>query len=325
MNPAKNIIRLIALVIVLFSIAAIVMVSYTAATLPGCTMCHIAKGKAQGSSASETTKVAMGYTPHKDIACVDCHVRKGFIPQVSFGIRETFSMIIPIINSDSFDSPNSYEPQCRGCHADLTATVENNGIRINHPLCATKDSCIACHKTTAHRTKDGPKGSYTMDGCYSCHDTIKTDKGCTLCHSDKGDRTLQTDSSWSVTHGPNWEKTHGMGNLSTCATCHKPETCEKCHGTGVPHTKTFFMLHGASAQDKNQNCISCHKPKFCKDCHNGFEMPHPVGFLQAHSSIAKNSKDATCLYCHSSSDCTNCHAAHVHPGGAVGTSKGSRK
>lgn len=328
MNTPKNIIRIIVLVISLFVLGGLLLVGYTAIALPGCVTCHIAADKDAGASASDMAKVAMEYTPHKDVACIDCHVGTGFVPRVSFGVQETFSMMIPLIGSDSFDAPSSYEPRCMRCHTSLEGTLENNGIKIKHSSCAVEDSCVACHKTTAHRTKDGPTGSYTMDGCYSCHSSLQNSKDCTLCHADKGARTGQTNSSWAVTHGPNWETTHGMGNLDTCATCHKPETCVKCHGTGVPHTSNFFNLHGAAAKDKGQNCVSCHKPKFCSDCHNGFDMPHPKGFLQKHSSIAKNDKDPSCLKCHSINDCNGCHAAHVHPGGAIGTissSKGGAK
>lgn len=322
MNAAKNILRIIVLVLVLFCLAGVVMVGYTAATLPGCVSCHLTSDKSKGSSSDESAKVVMEYTPHKDISCADCHVGKGLIPQVSFGVQQTFSMMIPLIDSDSFDAPSSYESRCVTCHADLKDTVENNGIRVNHSFCATQDSCISCHKTTAHRTKDGPSGSYTMDGCYSCHSTIQSSKGCTLCHADQGERTRQTSSSWAVTHGPNWEKTHGMGNLKTCATCHKPAVCAKCHGTGVPHSATFFHTHGESSQDEGQNCASCHKPEYCSDCHNGYEMPHPEKFIEEHSSIAKDEKDPTCLRCHSVADCDGCHAAHIHPGGAAGTING---
>jgi hypothetical protein len=46
------------------------------------------------------------------------------------------------------------------------------------------------------------------------------------------------------------------------------------------------------------------------------EMPHPNGFLKAHSEITNNMGEDACLRCHTREDCTTCHVGHVHPGGA---------
>lgn len=299
------------------------LVAYNSAFLPGCETCHLSTSQAVAKDANKEAggivKITTEHSPHNDVKCSACHVGNSVAERIGFGSRMTFSMMFRVIDSKNFDSLGAYDPQCRSCHADLTKVVDNKGIRIDHDKCVGTRACASCHGTTGHQKEDGPNATYAMDECYSCHFSIASSKDCEQCHTTKDNKLRIAKTSWNVTHGVNWEQTHGMGDMKTCGTCHPQEMCGRCHGLGVPHQDNFFKLHGGMAQAKEQNCTSCHQQNFCSDCHNGYEMPHPAGFTQAHSSLASDLRDARCIKCHGVADCDGCHAAHVHPGGAIGT------
>jgi len=295
-----------------------------AIALPGCESCHIEK---DGTSTADKTggapPVAQDHSVHASVKCVKCHVGSGFSQRVSYGARMGFEMIIPIVHQNNFDANSNYSTQCVACHK-VQGVVVNNGIKINHTKCVTDANCIDCHGKVAHQANAGAvTTTYSMDGCYTCHSGIARTEGCSLCHADKDGQKRQSSTAWKVTHGVNWRQTHGMGDLNTCKTCHASAMCAKCHGSDVPHEKGFLALHGKASQSKAARCYTCHKQAFCTDCH-GFVMPHPKGFVKVHDKVAKDDTDARCLKCHDAKDCSGCHAAHVHPGGSIGTLGGGK-
>lgn len=298
----------LAIIFSLFALS-ILSVGAVAAFPPKCASCHVGKN----------AKVAISTTHsvHKNQSCVSCHAGKRVVERVSFGAQVMYSMMIPAFDSQNFDSTKGYDSRCKSCHSQLSGTITNNGISIDHTSCAANQSCASCHGSTGHTVSGSVSSTrYTMDKCFTCHSSLASSKSCTTCHTGRTTKEIQQTSAWKVTHGPNWKQTHGMGNLDTCSVCHSSSMCATCHGSGVPHPTGFFEDHGAYAQSKKANCTSCHKETYCTDCHGGFEMPHPKDFLKSHSSSANSMTDSKCTYCHSKSDCNDCHAKHVHPGGA---------
>jgi hypothetical protein len=158
-----------------------------------------------------------------------------------------------------------------------------------------------------------------MERCVACHTERNASLECETCHDDKVDREQVTSTIWRVTHGSTWQVTHGMGDTDSCATCHHPTYCSRCHGVALPHPADFGTTHGAPAQAARAKCSQCHDRKaFCDDCH-GISMPHPASFLPKHSKLAAERHDGACMKCHYESDCDNCHTRHIHPGGTDGT------
>jgi hypothetical protein len=119
-------------------------------------------------------------------------------------------------------------------------------------------------------------------------------------------------SAWDLTHGPNWEKAHGMGDQKTCLSCHKSEMCIKCHDTEVPHPQPWAYLHAESAKQNIEACSRCHKNDYCSNCHR-LQMPHPAGFLKEHQKIVEDLGKDVCWRCHNEDNCTPCHAQATHP------------
>ncbi len=119
--------------------------------------------------------------------------------------------------------------------------------------------------------------------------------------------------SFAKTHGADWQKLHGMGDLNTCAACHTLVRCESCHGVALPHPDAWMNAHGGESLEDPRVCLTCHSEDFCARCH-GLTMPHGEGFRKEHASVASSHEDATCLACHDVESCDGCHARHAHPG-----------
>lgn len=260
-----------------------------------------------------------GDSAHADASCVSCHAGADPLARVDFGFRQAYGMMIPLAKGAMRDPGVAYTDRCTACHVEgIGGIVKRDGITIDHSKCTVGRSCIDCHGGLAHGDTTGVWiNAYTMDLCLDCHSTADARRDCTTCHEGQraGDRPVY--KAFAVTHGPDWERTHGMGDQQTCTACHEPDKCAKCHGAGVPHIAGFYELHGDAAKDATANCSTCHATSFCTDCHGSYDMPHPDTFIETHSTTAKSLDDPSCLPCHKVEDCQQCHAAHIHPGGSI--------
>ncbi len=280
---------------------------YYAVALPGCASCH---GK--GEFAEQTQASA-----HAAVECRSCHVPTAALDRVGFGFRQLFHMVLPLDRGTDRDAAAVPDARCVVCHDKLdTKTSTSNGLRIRHSSCAEGSSCSACHSATAHGTATTWLRVYDMDTCLECHVSQSSVK-CDLCHEGRATERRIKSGTFAVTHGPDWQKTHGMGNAATCTVCHTAATCDKCHGPGLPHDAKFIEKHAEFAVQPDAKCSGCHERSFCNDCH-GTEMPHPAGFTKTHEKTS-DADPAACKRCHSDDDCKTCHEMHVHPGGAIGT------
>lgn len=298
--------RLIWLLVVLPVATVLLLGVYNASALPGCDSCHDG-GLIDATAASS----------HAGTECASCHVAPGAIDRLSFGFRQLFHMQLKLVGEGGRDWADVPDPRCITCHLDIETGVTNsNGISVRHSECARSSSCTDCHSTVAHGKSVSWVRVYDMETCLECHVTAaQTD--CDMCH--KGQRTAdRVDSGvFAVTHGEDWQKTHGMGNSANCTVCHTAANCNKCHGPGLPHDSKFVSTHTTYAQDPKAQCTGCHATSFCSDCH-GLEMPHSPTFTAGHEKPATEN-EALCKRCHAESDCVTCHVKHVHPGGAIGT------
>ena len=315
--PSKQIptvLRTAVVVIGAFVALVAVIVGTTAATLPACEACHSSAEWREQDSAHA----------HVEVSCTECHVRPGVASRVTFAYGEVFGMLVPVMPDRGRSAAAVDDDVCLGCHGHiLTSVTESNGLRIAHATCAEGRACADCHSDTAHgESVSWPRVSQ-MDQCLECHSTDSAENNCDKCHAGKSLEARLNSGSWSATHGPNWESTHGMGDPDTCGACHESGFCAKCHGPGVPHGSDFLVQHSRLAARGVSQCETCHETTFCDGCH-GVRMPHPATFTPLHGEVADNKGKETCLRCHDDSDCTTCHNTHVHPGGASEAAGGSR-
>lgn len=300
----------LALSVVCFVLIVAGAVSAAAVSPRFCTACH-------GRETDALTKSA-----HKTIACDRCHTAPSLAGVVDSRLA-VVGMIPAQLVAGSGPAPTVIDnDRCVACHKDvLTATTTSKGLRMNHrALYEKKWSCTRCHPRTAHPSSRAPVLGYSMDVCMQCHTPTTADlTACDMCHVGKYPSVRQqagATTPWGITHGPNWRKTHGMGNLNTCAACHQDGYCATCHKIDMPHPANFPSEHGKvvlSRESGTEDCFVCHKRTTCDNCH-GIEMPHPTGFIKTHSKTVGRMGQAVCERCHAESSCLDCHATHIHPG-----------
>lgn len=271
---------------------------------------------------------SLGETPHAQLRCERCHMAVGL-----YGLVENRAAMVSMLPAAAGvgTGPDLRVDNgtCLECHAAvLTVPVSGSGIRMSHAEVERANwSCTRCHAFSMHPgDQQMSQGTYSMGDCMECHNATPTNPGtCDVCHvPDKspeptasGGRDAERSSPWRVTHGPNWEQTHGMGQLNTCKACHPENYCVRCHGMQVPHPHGFIKDHGRQVMDRanaEADCTTCHLASVCVDCHGGVEMPHPTGFLEDHSQQVKEDGDEVCGRCHDKKSCDGCHTRHTHPG-----------
>lgn len=279
-----------------------------------CSSCHAMRPFADGQHAGA----------HARVACFRCHAASP-AEFVALRVRELEDMWPATVTSfgrATVSGPGTGvgDGGCASCHAGmLDEIVARGGLRVRHATCAAGSSCVDCHSGSVHGKVTRAVLPLAMERCVACHDGKQATSACDACHAAKLVSQRLATGSWRVTHGPNWEKTHGLGQLDTCRACHPTDYCARCHGVELPHPDGFPRQHGMLAKAKRKQCLGCHDERaFCTPCH-GVAMPHPVSFLPQHSKIASGFADPRCSRCHPRDTCDSCHAAHTHPGNTRGT------
>ena len=307
-GPGRN--RRIA-VGVLLAFVAIIVAATAIGSLPGvCASCHGAQASATEASA------------HASTSCYDCHLDNG-IWGLAAQKNAEFSRMYPaaLLGRDLTNPSRAIgRSACLKCHEKvLDGVTAGDGLSIKHKVCAPGPTCDECHSTVAHEEAVRWIMNPSMEDCVACHRSQGVSVECETCHTGEPAERRNIRGPWQVTHGAQWRKTHGMGDQSSCGTCHPADFCARCHGVPVPHTADFGLTHGTYAEKDRKACLTCHKSEeaFCDDCH-GVSMPHPAGFTRQHTSIAKGESDPGCIRCHVETDCTLCHSYHIHPGGGRG-------
>lgn len=288
-----------------------VLLTAAASRQETCVACH------------QTEAKGVAATGHSNVSCDDCHAGTtgfGLVSSRVQVVNMAVAQVVPGVGTGL--SPDIDNKRCLLCHQkDMNKTVTVDGIRMNHRTPTQKGwKCQTCHPDAGHPVKGDKAAAYTMDMCMTCHSINARDiKSCQMCH-DKNAKPTENgrsgSSPWKVTHGPNWQKTHGMGDLATCKNCHGGTFCVQCHNTNVPHPDGYLAQHGRDVKARvngQTDCLKCHKNNSCDNCH-GLQMPHPKGFLQGHSQEVKKSGQAVCERCHDPKSCQDCHNNHIHPG-----------
>lgn len=279
-----------------------------------CGSCHVMAAAVGGAGAKA----------HAHIACYSCHA-PSLLDQVTAKVDELVRMYPAMLSREPTLGASVRVPSaaCRSCHMQVgEAIIENDGLRIDHSACATGSDCGDCHLRQVHGDRVRWMRGPSMQECTACHVSEAASLECDTCHQGRRPDERLATGPWQVTHGTNWEQTHGMGDLRSCATCHHQDYCVRCHGIELPHPADFAGGHGRVAEGAGiGSCYSCHDAgEFCFDCH-GIEMPHPKRFVPGHAILVETEGDGSCLACHERAACETCHDQHVHPGNASGLAR----
>ncbi len=205
--------------------------------------------------------------------------------------------------------------QCNTCHSP---SRKREDVSIPDLKGAYHRQCMDCHREWSHE-----------NGCNTCHTPIKDLK------NGKQDKNIQkyagkdhpvileptklvyetkSDKGKFVTfYHDDHTKKFGL----TCNTCHKQESCTKCHDVNrKSNDKPKTVTTKKTFEEQHKNCISCHsKSETCSNCHNQkvtekFDHGKKTGW-----ELNKFHINLTCAKCHGSklpykklsNKCESCH------------------
>ncbi|MEO8232455.1 MAG: cytochrome c3 family protein, partial [Ignavibacteriota bacterium] len=189
--------------------------------------------------------------------------------------------------------------QCTTCHS---SSRKREDVSIPDLKGAFHRQCMDCHREWSHE-----------NGCNTCH-TLKKD-----LKNGKQDKNIQKKYA-GVNHPVILEPTKlvyetkpDIGKFVTfyhddhtkkfglsCTTCHKQESCTKCHDVNrKSNDKPKTVTTKKTFEAQHTNCISCHsKTENCSNCHNQkvtekFDHGKKTGW-----ALNKFHINLTCAKCH---------------------------
>lgn len=255
--------------------------------------------------------------------------------------------------------------QCYTCHDQKTTDCQYCHVEAAEPYSAFASpkrelvfshkqhivdqqmKCEACHAGVEKKAYENISVLPVMDNCVSCHNGVKADNECRVCHTDI--RFIRPDD-----HTADFMLTHkqivAASSSTNCVFCHAEESCVECHqgsrdlrtvkkkdfigsmgnrlgGDQVmvlesAHALDYLFTHRFDAKARTSECQSCHESQtFCGTCHaEGSKTMRPAwhdvaGFTSGpaptlHSRLAKKDME-NCASCHQVEGfdvtCVRCH------------------
>ncbi len=282
-----------------------------------CAQCHVKSAEA----------AALSDTPHKKVACGDCHGGSGPTGGLRLGvsyIRWTSGWMvggqIPKKMSATVESL-----ACLGCHRDIGPTRVSAGIRVRHSdFLDTGARCDQCHAGVAHPGVKTDAAKPDMNECLPCHDGTHAPSKCETCHV----KDLAQEAA-SRRPRARIEISRRSGD---CYACHDQKPCLRCHGVSMPHPAgwspaqrgvTGAGQHAREAFLHRERCFRCHfgngspgKPtaQACS-CHHYQTtggMHGGKAWIAEHGLEATGKKPgdlAECFMCHGTQLCSYCHTS----------------
>ena len=243
-----------------------------------CLSCHLDGGihatRAPGAEGADLDA-------HGVVRCVSCHETPSDLASVTSAVPGRAVHFIAGFLDNGWTSPYGVpvaNRSCAGCHeASLKGTLENEvrGLRVSHeePLDA-RALCTDCH---APHAGTGAVDRYTvgMEACIRCHDQAQVSAECTYCHT--------KDVSYAARARGVARPTKHVDNIN-CGSCHSEESCDRCHGVRMPHSKDYMAAGHArdGVEDlwfnQGRTCSRCHTAtrRPCARCHIGGLGRHGV-------------------------------------------------
>lgn len=245
-----------------------------------CVTCHQYYNKPGVHQHLTDRSVHFKHKTHQFISCEQCHtVRKN-------GEIEPVKMA-KCTKCHAIQGKNR-EYNCLRCHYESGGKIDQKRGRLFQPKSHQKSSfkrkhlvkdqqyCLNCHDQkkciSCHRGRTQKKGRfhpvdyqathrYERDHsrCQGCH---QNQKSCLGCHQQVGIKGGTTEygryrKKFKI-HPDRWANKHGRDarrGLRQCTSCHREESCLKCHKTGTrPHGKK----HTICKQKKLAGCKKCH-------------------------------------------------------------------
>ena len=214
---------------------------------------------------------------HKKVECSFCHQRTDNEPTPKFPghsacndcHQQDFSSTKTALCAGCHKTPIEAEPQLISFPGRLKQLGLKGFSHRDHmnpekmPAGTEKLSCASCHRFGGR----GVEASFPRHAeCYSCHTHQAGEKlgECATCHTERAaSMTYSAGGSayslYNFRHGTHVKRT----------------TCDRCHRTSEPASKTssdILQISTARGQRHNSTCFTCHsraKENVCSKCHVG--------------------------------------------------------
>jgi hypothetical protein len=206
--------------------------------------------------------------------CADCHLaRRGGLLETHF----EHGTLVPAHDGLG----DAHGPDFRTHH-----TQEARQIGATCTACHDRSECIACHQGVV-KPLDFHPGNYVLThavdarrgkpDCSACH---RAQSFCVGCHEREG-IGLRSDTQFSTVDpqrafhlpgwasegpGPNLHAREARRNIASCASCHREDTCVRCHSAqpgalrASPHPPGWRGSARCRALDRGNRrmCLRCH-------------------------------------------------------------------
>jgi hypothetical protein len=267
---------------------------------------------------------------HIDFECIQCHAE---IESSSLAQDKNFPTMGACGDCHDLEDFEA----CGICHRNTeepgASPNPERSILFSHSKhIANQMACFSCHGDMSQDETSPENLMPKMAFCFECHDGVKADERCAVCH---GQELTLLDI-----HPSDWNRSHGEGAVvdrQWCSGCHRQESfCIDCHRgdnlDGNIHDLNYIYTHGLDAKSREKDCTRCHDTKtFCNSCHEQeirMSLVHSsMNWRTDHGKAARKDLE-NCASCHDSSDpsCARggCHADfdglrgtdhRIHPAG----------
>ena len=248
------------------------------------------------------------HTVEQSIDCTVCHEKVA-------SSRKAQDRNLPAMEVCGGCHDTDDDKLCGQCHRDpedpVAVELPAPTVKFSHER-HLKDrvDCATCHGPIVEEPVIP-----VMATCMKCHNGLKAESDCALCH--EGKQTL------GDMHPAGWRHAHAEQatlDREWCATCHTNQKfCLDCHRgdnlTGEIHSLNYQFTHGLDAQGKESDCARCHDRRtFCNDCHesqNRMPLAHSTLAWRTEHSQAARKDIENCASCHDQADPTcarsGCH------------------
>ena len=203
--------------------------------------------------------------------------------------------------------------------------------------------CNTCHESSRNRediSLPDLKGALHRQ-CMECHREWSHETGCNTCHAPKKDVTISKHEQVKkklagkvhpvllepakIVFETNYEKgklvtffhdDHTKNFKIECTSCHKNETCLKCHDLNkISDKKAKIVKTKKSLDEHHKQCFSCHKEDKCESCHLEKQSEHFEHGKKTGWTLNKYHINLSCANCHGSkipytklnNKCSSCH------------------
>ena len=259
-------------------------------------------------------------SPHAEVRCYRCHATPQPWYRWPRALIERGAMLTRDVRAHRSgdytigDGAPIPDANCLQCHDPARTGTSRFGVRIKHAEHAERNnSCVSCHRWTAHPSPVGSRDTAMMALCFKCHglsEGAKAPGACDVCHLKGLDLRSESHKTgdWKALHGD-----AAKADRKQCAICHVEKFCRDCHGLEIPHPEGWTSGktgHSVVAARDRKVCEQCHRGKtnLCSMCHHKGYDGAKGPWVSRHYLMVQETGSAFCMQCHQPTFCVRCHS-----------------